>query len=230
MTLGPGAAGRLGPGGGERGVFLVGLTGGIATGKSTFARALRALGAPVIDADQLARAAVAKGTPTLAAVAAAFGAEVLTEGGELDRSRMAARVFADPGARRRLEALVHPAVRALFRVELERLAREGRSVAFYDVPLLFEAGLEEEVDLVVVVWAPRELQLARLATRDGLDRAAGEARLAAQKPIDEKAARADLVVVNEADPAALLDKARRLLLDVTRGLPRRLPNAPPARY
>jgi dephospho-CoA kinase len=209
---------------------LIGLTGGIATGKSSFAAALRALGTPVIDADVLARAAVAKGTPGLAAVVAEFGDDVLAPDGELDRRRMGARVFADPAARARLEAAVHPAVRALFRAELARLAVAGHPVAVYDVPLLYETKLEGEADLVVVVWAPREVQVARLAARDGLDRAAAEARLAAQLPIDEKAARADVVIANDGDPAALAEKARRLLADVTRGLARRLPKAPPARY
>ncbi len=209
---------------------LVGLTGGIATGKTTFAAALRDLGAPVVDADQLARAAVAKGSPGLAAVVAEFGAGVLSPDGELDRRRMAARVFADPAARARLEAIVHPAVRALFREELARLAAAGHAVAVYDVPLLFEAGLDREVDLAVVVWAPREAQIARLAERDGLGRVEAEARLAAQLPIDDKAARADAVVVNDGDPAALRSKARRLLADVTGGLSRKLPNSAPARY
>jgi dephospho-CoA kinase len=211
-------------------VRVIGLTGGIATGKSTFAAALRALGAPVIDADQLARAAVARGTPGLAAVVAEFGAEVLTPDDELDRKRVAEIVFADPVARARLEAAVHPAVRALFRGQVARLAADGYDLAFYDVPLLYEAKVEGEVDLAVVVWTPREAQIARLAARDGLGRAEAEARLAAQLPIDEKAARADVVVVNDADAAALVAKARRLLEDIRGGLARRLPNASPARY
>jgi dephospho-CoA kinase len=209
---------------------LVGLTGGIATGKSTFAGALRARGAPVVDADRLARAAVAKGSRGLAAVVGAFGSDVLGPDGELDRRRMAARVFADPAARARLEAIVHPAVRVLFRGEVEALRAGGAPLAFYDVPLLYEAGLEREVELVVVVWAPREAQLARLMARDGLARAEAEARLAAQLPVDEKAARADVVVVNDASPADLERKASRLLDDLRAGLTRRLPNAPAARY
>ena len=209
---------------------LVGLTGGIASGKSTFAAALRTGGAPVLDADQLARAAVAKGSPGLAAVVTAFGGDVLGDDGELDRRRMAARVFADPEARARLESIVHPAVRALFREELARLEARGAPLAFYDVPLLFEAGLEGEVELVVVVWAPRDVQLARLMARDRLGRADAEARLAAQLPLDEKAARADVVVVNDGDPGALARKAARLLADLRAGLTRRLPKAPAARY
>ena len=184
----------------------------------------------MVDADRLARAAVAKGSPGLAAVAAEFGAEVLGEEGELDRRRMAALVFADPAARARLEAIVHPAVRALFRQELAGIEARGEPLAFYDVPLLYETGLDHEVELVAVVWAPREVQLARLRERDGLERPEAEARLAAQLPVDEKAARADAVVVNDGDPAALAGKASRLLADLRAGLTRRLPNAPAARY
>ena len=209
---------------------LIGLTGGIATGKSTFAAALGRAGAPVLDADQLARAAVAQGSPGLASVVAEFGPDVLTASGDLDRRRMAARVFADPAERARLEAIVHPSVRALFRAERDRLCAEGHPVAFYDVPLLYEAGLEGEVELVVVVWAPRTVQLARLAARDGLTADDAATRLAAQLPIDDKAARADVVVVNDGDLAALAAKAPRLLADLERGLSRKLPNAPPARY
>jgi len=210
-------------------VKLIGLTGGIASGKSTFAAALRGLGAPVIDADSLARAAVAKGTPGLADVVAAFGEGVLGPDGDLDRRRMAERIFSDPSARARLESIVHPRVRALFRRERERLTGDGHAVAFYDVPLLYEVGLDREVDLVIVVWAPREAQVARLAARDGLSCAQAEARLAAQMPIDEKAARADVVVLNDADRAALAGKAARLLADAP-ALARSLPNASPARY
>jgi dephospho-CoA kinase len=209
---------------------LIGLTGGIATGKSTFAAALRAHGAAVIDADALARAAVAKGTPALADIAREFGADVLAPDGGLDRARMAARVFADPATRARLEAIVHPRVREAFRAERDRLAAEGRALAFYDVPLLYEAGLSGEVELVVVVWAPRQVQVARLASRDGLARDAAEARLAAQLPIDDKAARADVVVTNDGDLAALQAKAPLLLADLAAGLGRKLPNGAAKRY
>lgn len=209
---------------------LVGLTGGIATGKSTFARALRDLGVPVIDADQLARAAVARGTPALAAIVARFGPEVLGPDGELDRKRMADRVFADPAARAGLEAVVHPAVREGMRAETGRLARAGHAVAFYDVPLLYEVGLERELDAVAVVWSPRAVQRARLRARDGLSEAEAEARLAAQIPIDEKAALADFVVANDGDPEALANKARALLEDLRAGAGRRLPSQPARRY
>ena len=209
---------------------IVGLTGGIATGKSAFAEALRAEGAPVVDADRLARDAVAEGSEALGEIAAAFGPEVLAPGGGLDRRRMAERVFADPSARARLEAIVHPRVRALFRREVAALAAAGHTLVFYDVPLLYEVGLQGEVELVVVVWAPRETQLARLAARDGLSPAEAQARLAAQLPIDEKAARADAVVANDGERAALASKAAQLLTDLRAGLSRKLPNAAPRRY
>ncbi len=209
---------------------LVGLTGGIATGKSSFAEALRALGVPVLDADRMAREAVAPGSPGLAAVVRAFGEGVLDGAGALDRKRMAERVFADAAARARLEAIVHPEVRRAVRAEVERLAAAGHDLVVYDVPLLYETGLDREVDCVVVVHAPPEVQEARLAARDGLSAEEARARLAAQMPIDEKAARADVVVENRGDLAALRAKAAPLLADLRAGLSRRLPKAPPRRY
>lgn len=209
---------------------LLGLTGGIATGKSTFAALLRARGVPVVDADALARQVVAPGAPALAELAAAFGPEVLGPDGALDRRRMGAIAFADPAARARLEAITHPAIRRAMAGETARLAAEGHPLAFYDAPLLYEVGLDAALEAVVVVWAPPELQRARLRARDGLDEAAAAARLAAQLPIDEKAARADFVVENAGDPAALPAKADRLLADLRAGRGRKLPNAAPLRY
>jgi dephospho-CoA kinase len=209
---------------------LVGLTGGIGTGKSTFAAALRELGVPVVDADQLARQAVRRGTPALGRIAAEFGPGSIGPDGELDRKRMADLVFADPEARARLEAIVHPEVRRLLGEETARLAATDHDLAFYEVPLLYERGLERELECVVVVWAPAAAQRARLVARDRLSPAQAEARLAAQMPVDEKARRADVVVVNDGELAALRAKAAPLLRDLRRGLGRRLPNAPPARY
>lgn len=209
---------------------LIGLTGGIATGKSTFARALRELEAPVIDADELSRAAVAPGTPALAEVVRLFGPGVLGPDGALDRKQVAARVFGDAAARARLEAVVHPAVREAMRRETARLAAAGHAVAFYDVPLLYEVGLDGELEAVAVVWAPRATQLERMRARDGFSPAEAEARLAAQLPIDEKAARADFLVQNDGPLAELPAKARALLADLRAGVGRRLPNAPPRRY
>jgi dephospho-CoA kinase len=211
-------------------VRVVGLTGGIASGKSTFAAALRARGVPVVDADALARAAVAPGSPALGEIARAFGPDVLGPDGALDRKRMAALVFSDPEARRRLEAITHPAVRLAMAEETRRLAGAGHALAFYDTPLLYEVGLDRALDSVVVVWAPADVQRARIVARDGLSPAEADARIAAQLPVDEKAARADFVVENTGAPDALGAKADRLLADLRRGLGRKLPNAPPVRY
>jgi dephospho-CoA kinase len=211
-------------------VRVVGLTGGIASGKSTFAAALRARGVPVVDADALARAAVAPGSHALAEIVRAFGPGVLSADGSLDRKRMAALVFSDPGARRTLEGITHPAVRRATAHETARLAAAGHDLAFYDTPLLFEVGLDRTVDAVVVVYAPAAVQRTRLVARDGLQPAEADARLAAQLPIDEKASRADFVVENVGDVAALGPKADRLLGDLRRGLGRKLPNAAPVRY
>ncbi len=209
---------------------VIGVTGGIASGKTTFAGLLRARGVPVLDADALARSAVAPGSPALAEIAHAFGPDVLAADGSLDRRRMADLVFADAGARRRLEAITHPAVRRAVAEETARLAAAGHELVFYDTPLLFEVGLERTLDSVVVVWAPPDVQRARLAARDGLGLAEADARLAAQLPIDDKAARADFVVENTGAPAALGAKADRLLADLRRGLGRKLPNSAPVRY
>jgi dephospho-CoA kinase len=205
---------------------LVGLTGGIATGKSTFAALLRARGLPVVDADELSRAA-ARTAPVLAAIAREFGPAYLDASGQLDRKKMGELVFADPAARERLEAILHPAIRSAMTEETERLAREGHPLAFYDTPLLFEAGLGAEVDCVVVVYAPRIAQLERATRRDGLTWPQAQARLVAQLDIEEKARMADIVVDNTGEPETLPVKAAMLHDALLRGLGKRAPDAEP---
>ena len=209
---------------------VVGLTGGIATGKSTFSAALRARGVPVIDADELARRVVAPGAPALAQIARAFGPAVIAADGSLDRKRLGEIVFADGAARKRLEAITHPAIRIAMVEEATDLAARGHPLVFYDAALLYEVGADEVVDSVVVVYAPAGAQRARLAARDGLTAAQADARLGAQWPIEEKAARADFLVDNTGGIADLGEKADRLLADLRRGAGRRLPNAAPLRY
>jgi len=209
---------------------VVGLTGGIATGKSTFSAALRARGVPVIDADELARRVVSPGAPVLAEIARAFGPGVMAADGGLDRKRLGEVVFADGAARKRLEAITHPAIRSAMVEDATGLAAQGHPLVFYDAALLYEVGVDEVVDSVVVVYAPAEEQRARLAARDGLTAAQADARLAAQWPIEEKAARADFLVDNTGGTADLGEKADRLLADLRRGAGRRLPNAAPLRY
>jgi dephospho-CoA kinase len=173
----------------------VALTGGIATGKSYVRAALAAAGVPTLDADTLAREAVTPGSDALAAVVAAFGASVLGADGALDRGSLARRVFSDPDARRRLEAIIHPRVREATAAWFADLQRRGDvAVAVVDIPLLFEVGRDRDFDRVVVVACEPQVQLARVMARDHLDEAAAHARLAAQWPLDRKIARADHVV------------------------------------
>jgi dephospho-CoA kinase len=178
-------------------VRYLGLTGGIASGKSTASRAFRDAGAAVIDADQVAREVVAPGTPGLERLRQAFGPGILTPEGELDRGALGRLVFPDPRQRARLEAIVHPLVAAAAAERRRELhARAPHRLVVYDVPLLYEVGLEGEFDRVVVVYVPRAVQVERLLARDGLSRAEAAERLAAQMDIEEKARRADEVLDN----------------------------------
>ncbi len=172
---------------------VIGLTGGIASGKSTVGRMLEELGAEVVDADQLAREVVAPGTPGLLEVVAAFGKEVLDAEGRLDRGRLASRVFADPGERRKLEQILHPKIAELAR---ERLSAVRGRLAVYQAPLIFETGREDEFPGVLLVDCDPELQMARLRVRDRLGEAEARSRLAAQLPAAERRRRATWIVDN----------------------------------
>jgi dephospho-CoA kinase len=176
-------------------VHVYGLTGGIASGKSTVSRMLRELGAQVLDADLLAREVVAPGTPGLADVAARFPGVVGADG-QLDRARLGARVFADPGERAALNALLHPRIAQAFLERTQALAEAGVARVLYDAPLLIENGLHTRMEGVVLVAIPRELQRARLMLRDGLSAEAAAARLASQLPLEEKRKHATWVVDN----------------------------------
>ncbi len=177
---------------------LYGLTGGIASGKSTVSRMLRELGAHVLDADVIAREVVEPGTPGLKAVAERFPG-VLDPDGRLDRAKLGARVFGDPQERAALNALLHPLIGQQFMLRTQALAEQGVERVLYDAPLLIENRLHLGMDGVVLVWVPREVQKARLMARDGLDEAAAEARLAAQLPLDEKRQHATWVVDNSGE-------------------------------
>ncbi len=186
----------------------IGLTGGIASGKSTVATMLVEAGAVLIDADALAREVVAAGTPGLAAVVAAFGAEVLTESGELDRPRMGALVFNDEGARRRLEAIVHPLVFQRI-TELEASAPAGALVV-HDIPLLAESGRADTFDAVVVVDVPPEVQVERMLRDRGWTREDAESRMAAQASREQRLAIATHVIEN----TGTLDDLRARIAEV----------------
>jgi dephospho-CoA kinase len=182
-------------------VYLIGLTGGIASGKSTVSRMLRELGAHVLDADVIAREVVEPGTPGLAAVAARFP-NVLTPDGRLDRAKLGARVFGDPAERAALNAIIHPLVGQAFLEKMQALAAQGLERVIYDVPLLIENGLHAGMDGVLLVWVPRPLQKARLMARDGLNEEAAEARIGSQLPLDDKRRHATWIVDNSGDLAS----------------------------
>ncbi len=172
----------------------VGLTGGIASGKSTVSSILRELGAIVIDADQLAKDVVAKGTPGLAAVVEEFGPEMLTPEGELDRPRMGELVFADESARRRLEAIVHPLVFERY-AELEGTAPPD-AIVVHDIPLLVESGRAEEFDAVIVVDAHEDHQLERMVRDRGWTEEHARSRIAAQATREQRRAVATYLIEN----------------------------------
>jgi len=189
-------------------MLLVGLTGGIGTGKSTVARMLEKRGAVVFDADVLARQAVAPGTPGFDQVVERFGPNVLAPGGGLDREALASIVFSDPAARRDLEGIVHPEVRRMFAEGCEEY-RESDRVVVFSAPLLVETGMHTAFDLLIVVSAPVATQIERLMRGRGMAERNVQARIAAQLPLEAKAEVADILVDNE---GTLEDLERRVEL------------------
>ncbi len=187
-------------------MLLVGLTGGIGSGKSTVARMLEERGAVVFDADVLAREAVAPGTPAHDAVVERFGSPVLLPGGDIDREALASIVFADPAARRDLEAIVHPEVRRLFAEGCERYAGSDAVVVF-SAPLLVETGMHTAFDVLVVVSASTEAQVERLMRDRAMSEDDVRARIDAQLPLERKAEVADVIVDND---GTLEDLARQV--------------------
>lgn len=187
--------------------FRVGLTGGIASGKSTVGRLFAALGIPVIDSDAIAREVVAPGSPLLGELVRAYGDGVLSADGSLDRARLRSLVFQDADARRRLESLTHPAIRA----EMEARSRAARGpYQILMIPLLVEGGGRDRVDRVLVVDASEATQLRRLQARDGAPEAEARAMIAAQATRAARLAAADDVITNEGDVADLRREVERL--------------------
>lgn len=177
-------------------MLIVGLTGGIATGKSTVVRLFEKRGAYRIDTDLLARKAVEPSQPAWREIVRTFGEGILEENGTLDRKKLAAMVFSDNTLRHTLNRITHPPIRALLHKELARARESGARVALVEVPLLYEAGFENEVDCVVVVTTDAAVQLKRLMERDGLSAEQAQLRIAAQMPLAEKAVRADYCIDN----------------------------------
>lgn len=192
---------------------VIGLTGGIASGKTTIAEVLAKEGGVILDADLIARDVVEPGTPGLEAIVREFGPEVLTAEGRLDRPALARRVFGDPQARERLNAIVHPAVKTALRRELACLARRDPAPEFVVlvVPLLLETGMQALVDTVWLVTVPEAVQKERLMRRDGLDAAAAEARIASQWPLERKVALSDRLIDNTGSPEDVRRRVREAL-------------------
>lgn len=176
---------------------VVGLTGGIGSGKSTVAAMLSELGAVVIDADRLAREVVSVGSPGLQQVVRRFGPDVLDAEGALDRKGLGRKVFKDAAARRDLEAIIHPRVAALSQARIQAALEAGAPLVVYDVPLLYENKLDAGLPAVVVVRVSPAVQRSRVAGRDGLPEDEIEDRIAAQMPLADKVARAQYVIDND---------------------------------
>jgi len=176
--------------------MILGLTGSIASGKSSVAGCFVDCGAVLVSADLLAREVVNPGSPTLVKLVEAFGADILTPGGSLNREMMAQKVFIDPAARRRLEAITHPAIAHLAECRLAELKQAPHDLIVYEAPLLFEAGAEGRVDQVLVIVVDPDIQLARLMQRDNLGDLEARRRIDSQWPQADKVQKADFVIDN----------------------------------
>ena len=186
----------------------IGLTGGIATGKSTVSSMLRKKGYEVIDADAIVHDLQVAGSPFLQKIVKIFGAAILNKDGSLNRKELGQVIFNDAEARAKLDEMIHPAVRA----EFERLiAATQNDLLFLDVPLLFEAGFDDLAEMTLVIIADQEVQLKRLMKRDGLSLSQAQARIDAQMTLDEKIMRADFVIDNSSDKGTLEEKVEKIL-------------------
>jgi dephospho-CoA kinase len=199
---------------------ILGLTGGIASGKSTASARFAELGVPIVDADKLAREVVEKGTDGLAEIVKVFGPEVLDAEGALDRKKLGAIVFDDADLRKRLEQITHPRIAALSMQRMAAIATSGAPYGLYEAALLVEKGTHRAMNGLVVVAASPEVQLARVMKRDGLDEAAARARLAAQMPLADKIAAATWVIWNDGDLDALRARVEQVHREILEAAPR----------
>jgi dephospho-CoA kinase len=195
-------------------VKLIGLTGGIASGKSTVAAMLRRLGAAVVKADELAREVVQPGTPGWQEIVETFGAEILQTDRTIDRQKLRKIVFSDPAARKKLESIIHPRVRALAEQRIQEHAAAGSEIVVYEVPLLFEGNLQDSLRPVVLVATDIATQKKRLQDRDQVGQAEAEKHIAAQMSLEEKRRLADHVIENNGSLDDLEQRVRAVLAKI----------------
>jgi len=191
--------------------MIIGLTGSIASGKSTIANMLKEMGLPIVDADLVARQVVEVGSPTLAKIAEVFGEDVLLPSGEMDRAKVGALIFNDEQKRLQLNSIIHPAIRAEMIRQRDAYVAEEKHVVM-DIPLLFESNLQHFVEKILVVTVSPEVQLQRLMARNGLSKEEAQARISSQLPLKEKEDGADAVIYNN----GTIDESKQQLIDVMR--------------
>ena len=198
-------------------MIVAGLTGGIGTGKSTVAAFFAEAGAVIIDADEIARDVVAKGRPAWSRIVAHFGRDVLLPDGDIDRKKLGAIIFNDTRQKAHLDRIVHPHVIAETEQQLKTIEMvQPQAVVILDVPLLIEAGMDRELDEVIVVYTPEAVQLERLMRRDRLTAAEGLSRIRSQMPIEEKKMRATVVIDNSTSPAVTRKRVLKVFADLQR--------------
>ncbi|GAA4712297.1 dephospho-CoA kinase [Brevibacillus fulvus] len=200
--------------------MILGLTGGIATGKSTVTAMLRERGIPVIDADQIAREVVEPGKPAYEAIVEHFGKGILLPNGQIHRRLLGEIVFSDEGQRQKLNSIVHPEVRKVMREQAEEAEQSGAPIVFMDIPLLFESKLQHMVDKIVVVYAPESQQLSRMLERDELNEEQAIKRLRAQWPIEQKKQLADFLIDNQGSRAETETQVDQMLQKIKAELAR----------
>ena len=183
-------------------MLRIGLTGGIATGKSTVSNYLKELAYPLVDADVIARQLVEPGQEGLERLVARFGREILDESGALNRQVFGQRLFGNAQLRQEVDQLLHPLIYEALEAESQRLAQAGVALAFFDIPLLYETGYDQKMDQVWVVYLPHDLQVERLMARNGWNQGQAEAAIASQASIETKRQGADLVIDNQGSLAA----------------------------
>lgn len=194
--------------------MIVGLTGGIATGKSLVSGELRRLGATVVDADAIAKEVVEPGRPACAEIAEAFGPGVIKQDGSIDRKKLGQIIFSDPAARERLNAITHPRIRERMKEETTRLVKEGVELIVLDIALLIETGVRYEVDRIVVVYADPAQQAERLMERDSMGLDEAKKRISCQMDIKEKVDYADYVIDNSGTKEDAIEQTRALFIEL----------------